>query len=157
MKMMAMLMTTVNGKPDRTLTRWHGRRNDTFRHRMKCRPPSDWIAHLRTVSTPININTVSEGKGEWSHHIQLAQALGDQVHKTFQGVKLKGYFPFFQMTQWNLKNNTVHPAPFYFFFSRTKYCTHANGRLSWTYCPWRRLVALGVIGASVRCKQSGRD
>ena len=51
-----------------------------------------------------------------SSHPRLAQALGDQMHKTFQGVKLKGYFPFFQMTQWNLKNNTVHPAPFYFFF-----------------------------------------
>ena len=25
------------------------------------------------------------------------------------------------------------------------------------YRPWRRLVALGVIGASVRCKQSGRE
>ena len=32
-----------------------------------------------------------------------------------------------------------------------------NGRLSWPYRPWCRLVALGVIGASIRCKQSGRE
>ena len=32
-----------------------------------------------------------------------------------------------------------------------------NGRLSWTYRPWRRFVALGVIGASIRCKQSGHE
>ena len=80
---MTMLLTMVNSKPCRTLTRWHENRTDTFRHHRRCRRPYDWTVHLHTVSTPVNINTMSVVKLHGYHHTNFQRSTFDSDWENF--------------------------------------------------------------------------